>query len=300
MSETDVETTPLYAMNPQSRFSDRAADYANYRPSYPAAAIDRILEGLDKPFGFAVAYGGASPEGGFPSVGDWRRKPSCSAVSRLQLVAADIGAGTGISSRLLAERGIRVLAVEPNSEMRQAALPHPLVEFHNGTAENTNLPNASVDLVVCFQSFHWFDPTPTLLEFHRILKPTGQLAVVWNDRDRQDEFTQNYTRLVQIASNHHPAESRLVPVDPLLASPLFPNVRCHTFAYRQELDRDGLIGRAMSVSYIPRSGAAQQQLVSELQELYNRCNENGFVYLVYRTSVYLAQAVCSTSASKPG
>ena len=257
MNETNIETTPLHTMNPQGRFSDRAEDYAKYRPSYPAAAIDSILEGLDNP---------------------------------LQLIAADIGAGTGISSRLLAERGLSVLAIEPNLEMRQAALPHPLVEFHNGTAENTNLPDASVDLVVCFQSFHWFDPTPTLLELRRILKPTGRLAVVWNDRERHDEFTQSYTRLIQIASNNHPAESRLISVDPLLASPLFPNVSCHTFAYRQELNKDGLIGRAMSSSYIPRSGWVQQQLVSDLGELYNRfCDENGLVYLVYRTSVYLAQ-----------
>ncbi len=110
---------------------------------------------------------------------------------------------------------------------------------------------------------------------------------MWNDRDRSDEFTQSYTVLVQIASKNHPAESRLVSVDPLLASPLFPNVRCRTFTYRQELDPNGLIGRAMSVSYIP-PGAAQQQLVSDLQELYNRYNKNGFVYLVYRTSVYLS------------
>lgn len=252
--ETNFETTPLYAMNPQARFSDRAGDYAKYRPGYPAAAIDSILEGVDE-----------------------------------LSVAADIGAGTGISSRLLAERGIRVVAIEPNAQMRQAALPYPLVSFHNGTAENTNLSNASVNLVVCFQSFHWFDPKPTLLEFHRILKSAGRLALVWNDRDASSEFTQNYTHLVQIASNHHPAESRLVAVAPLLESPLFSNVRCHTFAYRQELDLDGLIGRAMSVSYIPRSGLAHQQLVSELKKLYNRCNENGFVYLVYCTSVYLAQ-----------
>jgi hypothetical protein len=112
---------------------------------------------------------------------------------------------------------------------------------------------------------------------------------VWNDRDRNDEFTQSYTRLVQIASNHHPAESRMTSVEPLLASPLFPNARCYTFTYQQELDLDGLIGRAMSVSYIPREGEAQQQLISGLEELYNnKRDENGFVYLTYRTSVYLA------------
>jgi SAM-dependent methyltransferase len=256
MNETNAEATPLHSMNPLSRFSDRAADYAKYRPSYPASAIDAILEGLLNPS---------------------------------QLVAADIGAGTGISSRLLAERGVRVFAIEPNAAMREAALPHPSVEFRNGTAEATNLPDASVDFVTCFQAFHWFDPTPTLQEFHRILKPSGRLAVVWNNRDQEDELTQSYTRLVQIASNNHPAESRLVSVDPLLSSPLFPHVRCYTFTYRQELDLDGLIGRAKSVSYIPREGEAQQQLISGLKELYNRDrDENGFVYMTYSTSVYLA------------
>jgi hypothetical protein len=61
------------------------------------------------------------------------------------------------------------------------------------------------------------------------------------------------------------------------------------FTYQQELDLDGLIGRAMSVSYIPREGEAQQQLISGLEELYNnKRDENGFVYLTYCTSVYLA------------
>jgi hypothetical protein len=74
-----------------------------------------------------------------------------------------------------------------------------------------------------------------------------------------------------------------------LESSLFPDVRRHTFTYRQELDLEGLIGRAMSVSYLPREGEAQQQLISGLKELHNRhCNENGFVYMTYRTSVYLA------------
>ncbi len=256
VNENNAEASPLHTMNPLSRFSDRAADYAKYRPSYPDEAIAILLEGLGNPS---------------------------------QLVAADIGAGTGISSRLLAQRGLRVIAIEPNEAMREAASPHPLVQFRDGSAEVTNIPDASVDLVTCFQAFHWFNAEPTLQEFHRILKPTGRLAVVWNDRDRNDELTQSYTRLVQIASNNHPAESRLVSVDPLLSSSLFPDIRCHTFVYRQQLDLDGLIGRAMSVSYIPREGQAQQQLISGLEELYNnKRDEQGFVYMTYRTSVYLA------------
>jgi SAM-dependent methyltransferase len=251
------ETTALHTMNPLNRFSTRATAYAKHRPSYPEEAIAVILEGngnLD------------------------------------QLVAADIGAGTGISSRLLAQNGIGVIAVEPNLKMREAATPHRLVEFRNGTAENTNLPQASVDLVTCFQAFHWFNPEPTLQEFQRILKPSGRLAVVWNNRDQDDEFTQSYTELVKIASNQHPAESRLVSISPLLASELFAHVHCHTFNYRQGLNLEGLIGRTQSTSYIPQTGEANQQLIVGLTELYNsKCDEKGLVYLAYRTSVYLAK-----------
>lgn len=257
MNNTKPDATPLHQMNPLSRFSDRAADYAKYRPSYPEEAIAIILQGL-----------------GHPS----------------QQVAADIGAGTGISSRLLAQQGVKVFAIEPNAAMRDAATPHPLVEFHEGTAEATKLPDASVDLVTCFQAFHWFNPEPTLKEFNRILKRSGRLVVVWNDRQQDDEFTQNYTHLVQLASNHHPAESRLVSVEPLLASPLFLDVNCYTFSYQQELDFEGLIGRTMSSSYIPKAGELHQQLLAGLIALYeNNCNENDLVYIAYRTSVYLAQ-----------
>jgi len=86
-----------------------------------------------------------------------------------------------------------------------------------------------------------------------------------------------------------PAESRLTSVEPLLASPLFPEVKYYRFCYRQKLNLEGLIGRANSVSYIPKEPQAQQQLMSGLQELYDSyCHQNGFVYIAYNTSVYLA------------
>ncbi|MDZ8184750.1 MAG: class I SAM-dependent methyltransferase [Nostoc sp. ChiSLP02] len=259
MSQSHSETTPLHNLNPLNRFSDRAEDYVKYRPSYPADAIDIILEGLDK---------------------------------NSQILVADIGAGTGISSRLLAERGVNVIAIEPNAAMREAAEPHTLVEFRDGTAELTKLADESVDLVTCFQAFHWFNPEPALSEFHRILKPSGRLAVVWNNRDKEDAFTAEYSRIVREASNNHPAESRMQSVEPLLATPHFINIREYTFTYRQQLDLTGLIGRAKSVSYLPNESLADNKLIDSFQEIY-QCfrDENGFVYLVYRTSVHLGEAI---------
>jgi ubiquinone/menaquinone biosynthesis C-methylase UbiE len=258
MTETNNELTPLHTLNPLNRFSDRVEDYVKYRPSYPKAAIDKILENLTLP-----------------------------------ITAADIGAGTGIASRLLAARDIKVIAIEPNTEMRNAGIRDNTtsVEWKDGTAEKTNLPDASVDLVTCFQAFHWFTPQPTLLEFRRILKPKGRLAVVWNFRDENEEFTAEYSRIVREASKHHPAESKMKSVEPLTETTYFKNFQEYTFVYQQELDLTRLIGRAMSVSYLPKLGEDYDKLIADFEKLYQRFqNEKGFVYMTYFTSLHLGEA----------
>lgn len=251
------ENQPLYQMNPQGRFSDRARDYAKYRPSYPSAAIDCLLAGLGNPS---------------------------------SLTAADIGAGTGISSRLLGDRGVKVVAIEPNLAMRKAAVAHPLVEFRDSSAEQTNLSDQSVDLVTCFQSFHWFDPAPTLKEFYRILKPKGQLAAIWNNRDRDDEFTAQYSQLIQVASKNK-SGLRIESERVLQNSSWFPQISHFCFPFQQVLDREGLIGRSMSASYIPKEGEIYEQLAKNLKALYEKYRDSqGLVSLKYKTSVYLANS----------
>lgn len=256
--EIQQEAIPMYQMSPTSLFSGRATDYAKYRPSYPAEAIATILAEFE---------------------------------ARSQLVAADIGAGTGIAARLLADRGIKVMAIEPNVDMRLAATPHSLVEFRAATAEKTELPDASVDLITCFQSFHWFDPSPTLLEFRRILKSSGRLALIWGIWDENDEFTKKLDRLVLQASDRRPGlpddESRAIA---LLKSSHFQQVRRTNFAYQQYLDLAGLIGLVQSQGFIPHTGQEKQRLIANLQKLYEPgCDRHGKVCIQYRMEVYLAQ-----------
>jgi len=251
----------LYEMNPLERFSDRAADYARYRPSYPPAAIAAMLANLGEP---------------------------------TQLIAADVGAGTGIGSRLLAEKGVTVWAIEPNAAMRQAGAPHPRVTYCIGSAEQTGLGDRSVHLVTCLQSFHWFDPIPTLQEFHRLLQPGGRLALVWNERERTDAFTTAYGQLIRTASGDHPAENRLQSTRPmavLTASSLFHQARQQLFPYCQSLDLVGLLGRTSSTSYLPREGTAYEQLLTGLQQLYDQWHDDaGLVHLIYSTNLFLAEA----------
>ncbi len=255
-----AENPVLHQMNPQSRFSNRAEDYAKYRPSYPIEAIDCILAGLE---------------------------------GKDQLIAADMGAGTGISSRLLADRGVKVIAIEPNATMRQVAKAHPLVEFRDRNAEITTLPDKSVDLVTCFQSFHWFNPEPTVKEFDRILKAKGKIALLWNDRDiyGDDQFTCEHNELIIEASNKSPILSRLGGKSYSFIKSLFPNVNHSIFPYQQALTNDALIGLAMSASYIPKLGNKYQQLIDDLTKLHQQySNTQGLVFLHYKTSVYLTES----------
>lgn len=244
----------LYQHHPTTRFDNRAADYRKFRPSYPAAAIDALLARLPAP-----------------------------------TRAADIGAGTGISAALLADRAVHVTAIEPNAAMRAQADPNPLITWLDATAERTTLDAASMDLVLCAQAFHWFDADAALREFHRVLRPAGRVALVWNDRDESDPFTRTYSDLLRVASNHNPAMENHTRPEPLFASPLFTRARAIEFPSAQPLDADAVIGRAMSASYAPKSGPEHDALVRGLHAAHARfADASGVAHLRYTTRVFLA------------
>jgi ubiquinone/menaquinone biosynthesis C-methylase UbiE len=100
--------------------------------------------------------------------------------------AADIGAGTGIWTRMLAARGLRsIIAVEPNDDMRTEGIGSSRgtgIVWRSGSAEATGLPDGSVDLVSMASALHWADFDKACDEFHRILRPGGVFAALWNPR----------------------------------------------------------------------------------------------------------------------
>jgi ubiquinone/menaquinone biosynthesis C-methylase UbiE len=101
--------------------------------------------------------------------------------------AVDLGAGTGIWTRMLASHGLRsVHAVEPNDDMRTtgAATPAPMkIEWIAAPGETPGLPTGSVDLVTAASSFHWMDYDVTTKEIHRMLRPGGRFVALWNPRE---------------------------------------------------------------------------------------------------------------------
>lgn len=241
------------------RFAGREEEYARRRPSYPPAAIDAVLDGL----------------------GEARA-----------IVAADVGAGTGISARLLADRGARVIAIEPNDAMRQRGErdAHARVEWRAGTGEATGLPDASVNVVLCAQAFHWLDSARALAEFRRILKPAGRCAVMWNIADREDGASAKYMQVVQRHATDPPQSPWFTGITcPLTGREGWRHVRSLRFANEQLLDREGLRGRALSASYSPASGPRHAALVADLDRLFDAFAREGVVTLRYHTELHLAE-----------
>ena len=94
---------------------------------------------------------------------------------------ADVGAGTGKLTRALLDRGLEVDAVEPDgdmlAELRRVA---PEAHAHRAGAEALPLPDASVDVVLAGQAWHWFDHDAAVAEVRRVLRPGGWLGLLWN------------------------------------------------------------------------------------------------------------------------
>ena len=239
-------------MRPTTRFGSRAKAYAAFRPSYPAEAIDAALAGL-----------------GDPHV----------------LTLADVGAGTGISARLLAQRGASVVAIEPNQRMREAAEPHGLVRWHDATAERTGLDDASVDAVIACQAFHWFANPEAMREFRRIAR--RRAVLLQYERDESDPFTKAYGDVVRAYATDDTEALR----DRALATfEKFPGARVTRSAHRsvQRLDRAALLGRASSASYLPSSGPEAERLQHDLRALFDAHQRDGHVELVMVTYALVA------------
>jgi SAM-dependent methyltransferase len=238
------------------RFSDLAGAYVAARPSYPAESVDVIIDGMGDPASLAVA---------------------------------DLGAGTGISSRVIAARGPLVYAIEPNAKMREAAAPDVRVRWINGTAEATTLPDASVDVVAAFQAWHWVDHPAGVVEARRILRPGGRLAAIYNERDERDAFTAGYGGVIMKYATDATEERRPNALAAFAASDA---ARTKRFEYGnvQQLDRAGLHQRAESSSYLPQKNAAARAMHAELDTLFDVYQKDGVVNMHLVTLVVRVDA----------
>jgi len=249
--------------DPTKRFSDRVDNYVKYRPGYPDAVLTYLKAECHLPVGAAIA---------------------------------DIGAGTGIFTKLLLDKGYTVYAIEPNESMLAAAKMQ-LSAYKNfipvdGIAEATTLTKNKVDGIVCAQAFHWFNSGRTRVEFERILKPGGKAALIWNNRSTSaDDFLKAYDALLKNSSidynkvNHQ----NIGDID---FKAFFKNgsYQLKKFPNKQVFDEEGLIGRAFSSSYVPPEKSREgKKFLAMLKDIFQEHNQDGTVTFRYDTEVYTGE-----------
>lgn len=161
-------------------FVGEGGAYDSVRPAYPDEAVAALVDAARCARG-ADASGRGGP-----------------------LRAADIGAGTGKMSELLARAGFLVDAVEPSEAMRAQASSIEGVTWHDGVAEETGLSNDVYDIVVFAQSWHWVDSERAGLEAARILTRGGALGIVWNQMGVSIPWVHRLTRIMRSGDVHRP------------------------------------------------------------------------------------------------
>ncbi len=242
------------------RFSDRVENYVLFRPHYPR----EVIECLRERYHFDASQ-----------------------------ILADIGSGTGISTELFLANGNPCFAVEPNHEMREASeklLGHfPNFQSVDGTAENTTLAAQSVNWVIVGQAFHWFDNAASRREFERILKPTGRVLLMWNQRNLETEgIARDYNDLlIRYVENYKELSHYRIDLSKIEAF-FAPNpVEVFEFANQQLFDFNSLVGRMLSSSYVPQSSDMTATILDELKTIFNHYERGGQVEFSYRTQLYV-------------
>jgi SAM-dependent methyltransferase len=247
----------------KQRFSNRVADYVRYRPGYPSAVRDVLRAECGLKSGHVIA---------------------------------DIGSGTGFLSELFLKNGNRVFGIEPNEAMRQAGEEY-LASYDgfasiNGSAESTTLDDASVDFVTAGQAFHWFDQNAARAEFIRILKPTGWVAVIWNERlTDTTPFLRDYEALLRQFGTDYASVKESYPSEQHMRDFFGANLyNSHELPNFQEFDFDGVAGRLRSSSFIPTQDHLNfAPMMEELQRMFAEYNQDGRVRLEYSTHVYFGR-----------
>jgi ubiquinone/menaquinone biosynthesis C-methylase UbiE len=199
----------------------------------------------------------------------------------------DLGAGTGKLTRQLVALGADVVAVEPGDEMRRVfrqVLPE--VELHAGGAEAIPLPDGSVDTVTVAQAFHWFDRAAAFAEMHRVLRPGGGYAVLWNGDDHGDPLMKAIDDIVEtLRASAHRHEGE---IEDMLASPLFSALEERVFPHVEEIDAAAAVERVSSVSAV--SAAAPELRARALDEVRKLVGA-GTVRFPMHTTVVIAHRV---------
>lgn len=237
-------------------FSTKVSDYVASRPDYPGQLFDMLHD-----------------------------QGNLSSASTI----ADVGAGTGLLTQELLRRGYSVVAIEPNADMRSAADrflgAYPAYSSVRGSAEAMPIGISSVDLVTAAQAFHWFEIDKARAEFLRVLRPHGQVALIWNDRVLTDPL---HVALDEVFASYGGAKrGALVAHEERHDVPKFFGVgapRQFSWPHEHSLNEAGLLSLVFSRSYMPdRGSSAGKNASDEVRDIFAQFASGETVSVRYTT-----------------
>ena len=249
-----------YRPDTTAKFDGRAQDYAAGRPGYAGELIDCMY----------ARYGLAESS-----------------------VIADIGSGTGKFSQFLLARGSEVYCVEPGGDMRAEAEKNlgGFPNFHSvkGGAEDTTLPDSSVDFVTTAQAFHWFDTAKFRAECFRILRDNGKAFLIWNIRDMDDPVNRELHKIyTEYCPDFVGYGGGIVRDDPRIREFFGGDYERVSFANDLKYDKDTFIARSLSGSYSLKEGDLRyDEYMKALDELYEKFAADGIVTVGNSSVAYI-------------
>lgn len=253
-------------------FGAKVIDYNASRPDYPAPLFEALR-----------THG--------------RLAPSATVV--------DLGAGTGLLTRGLLQSGATVVAVEPNAPMRRAC-DHLLASQANyrsvdGSAESIPVATASADLITAAQAFHWFEIERARAECLRVLRPAGQVALIWNDRLLGDPL---HVALDEVFAEYGGAKrSALLAHEDRSDVPKFFGaavVREFAWPHAHNLSEAGLLSLVFSRSYMPeRNTEAGQRAAARVCDIFRTAAVDNEVAVRYTTVAVIGRPVTGAHPASP-
>lgn len=202
----------------------------------------------------------------------------------------DLGAGTGLLSRVLLGLGHQVVPVEPDEGMR-ARLAHatPGTTALAGSAERIPLPDGDADAVVAGQAYHWFDPERAHAEVARVLRADGTFAAIWNERDESVPWVAALSELAdRVLGERGAGEDR-----PASFGDGFGAVEHARFRHSTRHTADTLVGMIATRSYYLTAASRQRRemdaAVRDLAATHPDLAGRDSFELPYRTEVFRAR-----------
>ena len=249
--------------NNTNKFTGKAEIYNKYRSNYPNKCIEDILKTVN---------------------------------ANKDISIADIGAGTGKLTKQFLEKGIKVIAVEPNADMLEVAIKNlskynELFEYKQEPAEKTSIDDNSINIITVAQAFHWFDKNTFKKECKRILKPNGVIAIMWNFIDYKQELEskiinihKKYTSLTFNASEEEQRDSDIINFFGK------DNYKFKIYENNYIENKEIFLGKQLSMSYaLKENDEKYDEYVAEFNNLFTTYSKNGVIEIHNNTYCYVGK-----------